>query len=77
MTTVGYGELTADTVPEMIASTLAMLIGATTFGYVIGSISGLVQRINAAGARFAEKIEEVIEYLQDRRVPTEVSTVVI
>eukprot|EP00854_Cymbomonas_tetramitiformis_P008696 gene8696-10318_t len=58
MTTVGYGDIRGGTSSEQLYSVFSMLVGVTVFGYVIGSMSGLVSKISEPGQRQREKLEE-------------------
>ena len=40
MTTVGYGDITPTNFGERIYTIVIMFVGATLFGYVIGSLRG-------------------------------------
>ena len=44
MTTVGYGDVTPQTLPEKWMAIIAMILGATIFGFVVGSVSSMVGR---------------------------------
>ena len=69
MTTVGYGDLTPASTLERVYATVAMLIGATVFGYIVGSVAGIVLKLNASAVKYDQKMEEISEYLRDIRVP--------
>jgi len=47
MITVGYGDITAVTMPERIVNICVMLLGCGVFGYSMNSIGILLQNINA------------------------------
>ena len=54
MTTVGYGDINATTVPEMIFAVMAMIIGGLTFGFIVGVLSELSSQ-NDLGDKFKNK----------------------
>lgn len=68
MTTVGYGDVHATNNPEMVYSIICMIAGATVFGYIVGSMASIVNRLNYGDSRYKEKMDEVAEYLRERNV---------
>ena len=77
MTTVGYGDISATTDGERCWSIVTMLLGATVFGYIVGSMSTLVEQLDTVKARYAEKVELVKNYIRERRLPEELSKSII
>ncbi|KAA0160673.1 hypothetical protein FNF28_05372 [Cafeteria roenbergensis] len=77
MTTVGYGDIVPRTEPEIVVTIFAMLIGATVFGYIVGSVAHLVARLDASGMRYQAKMSEVLEYLNDKGAPKNLARRVI
>lgn len=69
MTTVGYGDVVPVNDVERAVATLFMLLGASCFGYIVGSVSALVNRINANVSLKNEKMERMLEYIADRGLP--------
>eukprot|EP00753_Platysulcus_tardus_P013660 PLAT3821.3.p1 GENE.PLAT3821.3~~PLAT3821.3.p1 ORF type:complete len:1960 (+),score=909.62 PLAT3821.3:67-5946(+) len=68
MTTVGYGDILPQTDAERLYSCLAMLLGASVFGYVVGSMASLVGKLDAGETRHKEKMDEVKLYMRERRL---------
>jgi CRP-like cAMP-binding protein/voltage-gated potassium channel Kch len=68
MTTVGYGDIVAATPGEVLFATVSMLLGVTVFGYVVGSMAGLVGRLNQIQERHSEKLEVLREYMRERKI---------
>lgn len=77
MTTVGYGDLTAKTTAEKGFAIGAMMVGATVFGYIVGSVAGIVMKLNASAVKYDQKMEEISEYLRDMRVPKKLQEKVV
>eukprot|EP01052_Picozoa_sp_SAG31_P013305 SAG31_NODE_797_length_12029_cov_13.875692_12_plen_466_part_00 len=73
MTTVGYGDVSARTVVEQLASVFSMIVGGFVFGLVIGSLSDLERKSNPAGKMQTKLVGHVSAYLSDRRVPADTS----
>ena len=64
MTTVGYGDITPATNTEYLLATLIMLMGASLYAFIIGSIASLLGGINATKNRHFAKVEAVGEFLR-------------
>jgi hypothetical protein len=73
MTTVGYGDITPGRNIEYIFTSLAMVLGASMYAYIIGNIASLVSNLDSAKASFWNKAEAVTQYLHYRHVPTELN----
>lgn len=68
--TTGYGDITPNTdhMGELIFALVAMMAGATVFGYVVGGVASLVGRIDASANRAKERMDEVKSYLREKSV---------
>ena len=71
MTTVGYGDITPGRTAEYVLAAIIMLMGASLYAFIIGSIASLLNSIQAAKNRHWERIESVTEFLRDQKVPAE------
>jgi len=63
MTTVGYGDIVAVSNTEKLFAVFAMIVGGSTFGYIVGSMASLFGRFNGGDARNKEKMDQVVEYM--------------
>lgn len=68
MSTVGYGDFVPETTGERLYSIVAMMIGTSMFGYVIGNVSTIIARADAEGAERTHKLEELNGFLKERKV---------
>ena len=69
MATVGYGDITPHRDFEYVFSILTMLMGASTYAFIIGNIASLASNLDASRASFFNRIEAVSQYLHSRQVP--------
>lgn len=69
MTTVGYGDILAQRTTEKLYACYAMILGATVFGYVVGSIASLSRNFNVGSTRSKARLEEVRSYLREKKLP--------
>ena len=54
---------------ERLLAILAMVIGATVFGYIIGNATSLVANADAASAQLTSRMETLNQYMADRSLP--------
>ncbi|OQR94171.1 cyclic nucleotide-binding protein [Achlya hypogyna] len=69
MATVGYGDVLPVTPIEVAYVIFYMLLGASVFGYIIGSMSSLVDQLQTKGAAMKEKTDRVKDYMKERNLP--------
>ena len=74
MTTVGYGDITPGRTIEYVLAGIIMLMGASLYAFIIGSIASLLNSINAAKNRHWERIESVTEFLRDQKVSADLNS---
>ncbi len=74
MTTVGYGDITPHRNIEYVFTMLVMLIGASTYAFIIGNIASLFSNLDFARANFFHKLEAISQYLRFRQVPHKINT---
>ena len=72
MTTVGYGDITPARSIEYVLSAMIMLMGASLYAFIIGSVASLLGSIQAAKNSHWERIDSVTEFLRQRQVPAEI-----
>lgn len=51
LTTVGYGDITAHSLTEMVVCCIVMIIGVFLYSYTIGSITNLLTNIDSRKAK--------------------------
>lgn len=73
MTTVGYGDITPLRNPEYILSILVILLGASTYAFMIGNIASLISKLDSAKIMFWNRIEAANKYLRYKKVPKDLN----
>ncbi|KAK1945819.1 Potassium/sodium hyperpolarization-activated cyclic nucleotide-gated channel 1 [Phytophthora citrophthora] len=68
MTTVGYGDSPPHNVAEVAYVSIGVLIGASTFTYVVGTLSSVVEELNEASDTFRTRIDHLKAYLRERGI---------
>jgi len=69
MTTVGYGDVIPQTDVERIYAMVAMVIGGSFYGYVIGSISSMVSNRDVNHAAYTERMDKLQAWLSHHSFP--------
>lgn len=69
MTTVGFGDIKPLTTHEVITVIFCMLVGASTFSYVVGNMASLLSALDSNAGAFNERMEQVSVFLHDNAIP--------
>lgn len=69
MTTVGYGDAAVTSNRERLLAIFTMIVGGASFGYIIGSITSLLENFNQSASLYREKLDLVKAYVYDRQFP--------
>lgn len=69
MSTIGYGDITPVTTVERIYGTLAQLIGASIFAYVVGAICGIITQLDEQNTEFYDTMDRVNSYSEEAALP--------
>lgn len=65
MTTVGYGDITPQNDAERVYAIICMIVGATVFGYIIGSIAALAGMDSGADSLTKRKLALVQDFCEE------------
>ncbi|KAG7393200.1 Potassium voltage-gated channel sub H member 5 [Phytophthora pseudosyringae] len=68
MTTVGYGDTPPHTVAEVAYVSCGVLVGASTFTYVVGTLSSVVEELNEASDTSRTRMDHLKAYLRERKI---------
>lgn len=71
LTTVGYGDITPETMAQRYYTVLVMFGGVGTYGYVIGNVASFLANVDVLKAGYRKKVEEISAFLSYRNVPIE------
>ena len=72
MMAVGYGDVYPRTTQEMLYAIAAQTIGALMFGLIIGTVSNVLEAIDARGHVIKRKSDEVTDWMRSRKLPRSV-----
>lgn len=65
---MGYGDITSASDLERGFAIVGMIIGATVFGYIIGNVAVIMENFNVVDAIENGKMNQIKEWLYDRKV---------
>ena len=64
MSTIGYGDISPVTSLERIVANLMMLVGAGIYAYIVGSITSVVEQMEAGVAKYQELMDMLNQFLE-------------
>ena len=73
LTTTGYGDLYPTNSAERITMMFIMCIGASTFGYIVGSVASLIGTFNQSAAIKTERLTAISAFLSEKGCPSDLS----
>ena len=62
MTTVGYGEIPAVTIPEKIVAILWMVFGVGFYSFTIGNVQTIINEIDVREYKMRIKLDTLLEF---------------
>ena len=71
ITTVGYGDISANNNFEMIYCSFLMLVGVISFSFANGALASIISNSDAANAKFQEKEILLNKIRQQHQLPHE------
>ncbi|KAL0841956.1 hypothetical protein ABMA28_014183 [Loxostege sticticalis] len=71
LTSVGFGNVSANTLPEKIFSILTMLVGALMHAVVFGNVTAIIQRMYSRRSMYQTKWRDLKDFLTINQVPKE------
>ncbi|XP_069365396.1 voltage-gated delayed rectifier potassium channel KCNH8-like isoform X5 [Maniola hyperantus] len=71
LTSVGFGNVSANTLPEKIFSILTMLVGALMHAVVFGNVTAIIQRMYSRRSMYQSKWRDLKDFLTINQIPKE------
>ncbi|MDH4199854.1 MAG: cyclic nucleotide-binding domain-containing protein [Spirochaetia bacterium] len=69
--TVGYGDITPQNFTQRMFAIMVMIVGAGSYGFVVGNISSLLASVDVVKASYRKKMEEISAFLNYRSIPAD------
>lgn len=57
MTTVGYGDLSATNLPEMVFAIVVMIFGKLLFGFILGTVASTLANLESSRIEYEDKLK--------------------
>nr|QQY02525.1 potassium voltage-gated channel protein eag 3 [Cryptocotyle lingua] len=77
ITSIGFGNVAANTTAEKIVSIVFMIIGALVYATIFGNVTTILQQTHASRARLQQLMASVKDFLRIHSVPKELAERVI
>lgn len=71
LTTVGYGDIVAQTIPQMLFTCFVQFLGVAVFGYILSNVAGLLARSDAAREHHMDNLDKVETFMRIHQIPPE------
>ncbi len=74
LTTVGYGDISAKTMLQMLYACGTQIIGVGVFGFILSNVAGLLARSDAAREHHMDNLDKIETYMSLHKIPIELRT---
>jgi voltage-gated potassium channel len=72
VTSVGYGDVVPETLPQKVFAIVTMVVGLAFFGYIVGVIASTLSKRDPATLRFTEAVEQLSQAARYWKLPRDV-----
>jgi len=69
ISTVGYGDITPQTVAERMFIVVSMLVGASVYAYVVGSVCGIISSMDQKSTEFYNLMDNLNTFIKEAKLP--------
>jgi voltage-gated potassium channel len=69
--TVGFGDISATTLSQTIFAILLEILGAGTFGYLVGNVASLLANLDVTKVQRQEKLARLSSFVRRHKLPDE------
>jgi hypothetical protein len=69
LTTVGYGDISAKTIPQMLYACGIQVAGVGVFGYILSNVASLLARSDAAREHHMDNLDRVDTFMRTYHIP--------
>ena len=71
LTTVGYGDIAAKTIPQMLYACVVQVIGVGVFGFILSNVAGLLARSDAAREHHMDNLDKIETFMKIHKTPSD------
>lgn len=72
ITTVGFGDISAYTITEMVICMILMLFGISFYSFLVGTLSSLISSIDAKAIKISAKLDFLEKFCKENFIPDNV-----
>jgi hypothetical protein len=72
LTTVGYGDISAKSPPQMLYAALTQLVGVGVFGYILSNVASLLSRLDSAREHHMDNLDQIETFMTSYKIPLDV-----
>lgn len=69
LTTVGYGDISAKTIPQMLYACGTQVIGVGVFGFILSNVASLLSRSDAAREHHMNNLDKIETFMRNHKIP--------
>lgn len=74
LTTVGYGDIVAQTIPQMLYCCFTQVIGVGVFGFILSNVASLISRSDAAREHHMDNLDKIETFMKNNKIPGELKS---
>lgn len=74
LTTVGYGDISAKTSPQMLYACFTQLMGVGVFGFILSNVASLLSRLDAAREHHMDNLDKIETFMNSYGIPIDVKS---
>lgn len=71
LTTVGYGDIAAKSISQMLFACSVQVVGVGVFGFILSNVASLLSRSDAAREHHMDNLDKVETFMNMHRIPAE------
>lgn len=68
LTTVGYGDISAKSVPQMLYACLTQVAGVGVFGFILSNVASMLTRADAARERHMDNLDKIETFMRTHSI---------
>lgn len=69
LTTVGYGDIAAKTIPQMLFACFVQVTGVGVFGFILSNVASLLSRSDAAREHHMDNLDKIETFMKTHHIP--------
>lgn len=74
LTTVGYGDISAKTPPQMMFAAFTQILGVGVFGFVLSNVASLLSRLDAAREHHMDNLDQMESFMNSHQLPVQLKS---